>query len=411
MSNVKATAGLRGASWDESKMPQNTVLTAHTLRTADSATTTGLLFAQGGEQTVACMMHPREMLMTHYLTPDLLKAGVAVWNQGARSVGNDLRLEHEVALFDVAAALVHLRGAGYKRIVLIGMSGGAALYTFYQQQASLPPEQRLTHTAGGRPVGLAALEMPLANAFTFLSPHPGQGILLMNALDPSVTDEDDVFSCDPTLDPFSRDNGFSSRPDETQYTPEFVTRYRIAQRERVARIDTRAREMITRRQAARARFKTSPNRNDRLIAAHTPIFTVWRTDADLRSWDTRLDPSDRHVGSLWGSDPATSNLGAVGFGRICTPESWLSTWSGLSSRASFIDCAGAIDQPTLLIEYTGDNAAFPADINTMFNAIGSTSKQHARVRGNHQGRALHETERSGQELAGEIISDWLNSLR
>ena len=77
-------------------------------------------------------------------------------------------------------------------------------------------------------------------------------------------------------------------------------------------------------------------------------------DADLRCFDLSLDPSDRKYGSLWGTDPFASNYGAVGFARVCTPESWLSTWSGLSSQASFRRCAPAVKVPTLLVAFTGD---------------------------------------------------------
>ena len=81
-------------------------------------------------------MHPREFMACHYLIPDIVGAGCAAWSQGARSVGNDLRLEHETALLDVAAGLAHLRGQGFKRIVLLGNSGGAGLYAFYAHQSA-----------------------------------------------------------------------------------------------------------------------------------------------------------------------------------------------------------------------------------------------------------------------------------
>ncbi len=48
----------------------------------------------------------------------------------------------------------------------------------------------------------------------------------------------------------------------------------------------------------------------------------------------RLDPSDRAYGSLWGTRPDWINYGAVGFGRVVSPEAWLSTWSALSSNAT-----------------------------------------------------------------------------
>jgi len=249
--------------------------------------------------------------------------------------------------------------------------------------------------------------MPTADGMAFVSPHPGQGVLLMHALDPSVTDEADPFSCDSTLDPFNAANGFRRPPESSSYAPAFIERYRQAQRERVARLDEAARALINVRQSARARLKEVPTRADKQAASHGPILKVWRTDADLRCWDTSLDPSDRFVGSLWGADPAVSNLGSVGFGRLVTPESWLSTWSGLSSNASLTKCVSAIVQPTLLIEYTGDNCVFPGDIDAMFESFATADKERHRVRGNHHGQALEDGEVSGQVLAGQHLQAWL----
>ena len=45
-------------------------------------------------------MHPRELVVTTYLVPEILQGGAAVWVMGARSVGNDIRLEHEAAVLD-----------------------------------------------------------------------------------------------------------------------------------------------------------------------------------------------------------------------------------------------------------------------------------------------------------------------
>ena len=74
--------------------------------------------------------------------------------------------------------------------------------------------------------------------------------------------------------------------------------------------------------------------------------TVWRTDADPRCFDLSIDPSDRAYGTLWGRDPRASNYGAVGFARNCTPEAWLSTWSGLSSNAALAKTVPSIEQPS-----------------------------------------------------------------
>lgn len=405
------TAGLRGAHWDAALMARPYKVEPYALQTADGQKTLGFLFtATGAEKTVVSLMHPREMSVTHYLVPFILDAGCACWVQAPRSIGNDLRLEHEIALFDVAAGVAHLRRAGYENIVLLGNSGGAGLYAFYNQQATLAPEQRIAKTPGGRPTGLMHLDMPLVDGMIFVSPHPGQGALLMSGLDPSVVDENDPMATDPALDPFAPANGFDVAARRGHYAPEFVTRYRAAQVARVERIDRMARELLARKLAARQRVKGgSLDPLDRRLASHAPIFQVWRTDADLRAWDLSIDPSDRETGSLWGNDPFVSNWGSVGFARIVTPESWLSTWSGLSSNATLAKCAGAIAVPTLLLEYTGDQCTFPRDIEAIFASIGAPHKTHRRVRGNHHGMALSEGEESGRVVVGRHIADWLQN--
>lgn len=379
------------------------------LRTADDQRSLGLLYSQTGhEKTVVCLMHPREFTGTPYLVPDVLDAGCAAWVQAPRSIGNDLRLEHEAALLDVAAGLVHLRKLGFDRVVLLGNSGGASLYAFYIQQSGLPPASRLSQTPGGRPIDLAGADMPQADELILVSPHPGQGALLMNALDPSVVDESDAFSTDPALDPFDAANGFAQPPQSSHYSADFVQRYRQAQQVRAQRMDDVARQMIQERHQARKQVKAgNVSVAMKRKAAHTPIMQMWRTDADLRCWDLSLDPSDRAVGTLWGRDPWASNLGSVGFARLLTPESWLSTWSGISSNASFAKCSADIHMPTLMIEYTGDQAAFPSDMSAIYDNLASTEKQRHRVRGNHHGHALAEGEESGQMVAGQLVQQWL----
>lgn len=399
-----ATAGLRGAFWDPSRLPEGTRLTAHPLRTQDGNVVSGYLLTRGGEDVVAVLAHPREHIVASYLAAEILRAGAAVFLQAPRLVGNDIRLEHEIALYDVAAALRFLRDSGFKRIVPVGNSGGGPLWAFYNQQALAAPENRIAVTPAGRPTKLAEAELILPDALVFVSSHIGQGRLLMNCIDPSVINESDALSVDPALDPFSPANGFSAKG--SSYAPDFVARYRLAQKERVARIDALAREHVAERAAARKRLKTTGTMADRIRAAHTPIFPVWRTDADLRCWDLGLDPSDRRLGSLWGADPVGSNYGSIGFGRLCTAESWLSTWSGLSSNASMEACAPAIEQPTLLIEYTGDPATFPTDNDALYGWIGASDKSRAAFQGDHHGRAIHEGDEDPRHAVGRTIGEW-----
>ena len=166
--------------------------------------------------------------------------------------------------------------------------------------------------------------------------------------------------------------------------------------------------MIASRIGARERVKSDGKSKDLMLGALNEIFTIWRTDADLRCFDLRLDPSERRWGTVWGADPIASNLGAVGFARVCTPESWLSTWSAISSNASFERCGPMLQQPTFLVYYTGDNTVFPGDINHIYDVIASSDKQRRDIRGNHHGHALAAGEPLGQEAAGAAVQEWLH---
>jgi pimeloyl-ACP methyl ester carboxylesterase len=397
-----------GLDWNPRDIPSGSTSRNVVLRTQDGAATTGALYVPGSKSNaVVCIMHPREFMANHYLVPDILEAGFAAWTQGSRSVGNDLRLEHEVALFDVAAGLCFLRNMGFEKIILLGNSGGGGLYCLYAQQCLLAPEARIARTPGGRPTDLATLQMPHVDGIVLLAPHPGQGALLLQCIDPSVADEGDPLSVIPELDPFAPANGFAESPKSSRYTAEFVQRYRRAQMDRVQRIDTAAKQAIAERLAARKRSKESGDPADLRKGSHAPIITVWRTDADLSCYDLSLDPSDRSYGSVWGSNPLTSNYGSVGFARLCSPEAWLSTWSGVSSNALLSKTAPSITLPTLMIEYTGDQSCFPSISQGIFAAIGTSDKRHERVRGDHHGRPLSPQEEPGRYIAGRIVQSWL----
>ena len=93
-------------------------------------------------------------------------------------------------------------------------------------------------------------------------------------------------------------------------------------------------------------------------------------------------------------------------GRLTTPEAWLSTWSGLSTNADFVRCAPGVSVPTLFVELSGDQAAFPSDSHRMVAALGSEDLTHVRVRGTHFGGAITTGEPTGNELAAAEIGAW-----
>ncbi len=372
------------------------------LLSQDRAVAQGWLYARGGENTAVCLMHPRANFSHHYAVPGLVEAGYAVLCANSRWLNNDTTLIHEAVLLDVASAVAALRER-YDRVVLCGNSGGGSLFTFYLSQALAPEGERLRDTAAGDPFDLNAFALPAADAMIYLAGHPGEGHFLLHAIDPSQVDESDPTSCDPTLDLYDPANGFAEPPQESRYTPEFLLAYRAAQRARVERIDAEARRRIARRRAARERWKAANGVADRRLSIATDFLLIYRTDADPRCVDLSIDPSKRGYGSLWGLRPDWINYGAVGFGRVVSPEAWLSTWSGLSSRAEIGRTGGRMTLPALQVSYTGDNCIFPSDDELIAASLGTSDLERVQIDADHYGFPAEV----GRDAAVAAIVDWL----
>ncbi|MCX0271895.1 alpha/beta hydrolase [Nocardia zapadnayensis] len=409
MSSPAVEARLGAGRYIESaEIPAATITSAHELETVDGAKVHGVLRTLTGARTVVSLMHPRQDLTHHVLVPELLARGFAVWTQGVRSTNNDLDLIHEQALLDVAAGQVLLRDHGFDNRVTLGHSGGGTLFAFYHEQAALAPDARLRKAPSGRPVDLPSADMPVPDAAVFMAPHPGQGALLRRLIDPSVADEADPLSVVPELDPFSPANGFAAPGESSTYTPEFIDRYRTAQAERIARIDAEAKARVAIADEARARFKASSDPADRRVSLVPRVLTVYRTDADLRFVDLSIDPNERPYGSLFGRRPDLTNYGLVGFGRLVTPDAWMSTWSANTTNADFLRCAPAVQAPTLFVELTGDAVCFPSDATAMVAALGARDLEHRRVAGTHFGGPIHPGAPTGAASAAAEIGGWLD---
>jgi hypothetical protein len=385
------------------------------LEAVDGGLSAGILYTKGRHRTVVCFMHPKADMCRHYAIPALLDAGYAAFGQNSRWPNNDDVCVHELLLLDVAAGIRFLRRRGFTSVVLCGNSGGGSLYAFYIAQAATLPPARLTQTPAGDPLDLNAVELPPVDAYVSLAAHLGEGAILMRMIDPSVTDEHDPLSCAPELDPFHPANGYRPPPASSTYAPEFVERYRAAQRGRVARLDAIARAMLARRASAKAElgaqdFARRPwgerSRIQRAAVA-CPYMIVYRTEADLRMFDLALDPSDRDAGSLFSYRPDLSNYMEFGFARVQTPRAWLSTWSGLSSNADVVANASCVRVPSLVVYYGGDNVIFPSDARAAFDAIACADKQLVSCPGDHYGFGVGTQERTGAPEALAHIVSWL----
>jgi hypothetical protein len=372
------------------------------LETADRAVAHGWLYARGGEDTVVCLMHPRANFSRHYLVPGLVEAGFAVLCINSRWLNDDATLIHERVLLDAAAGVAAAR-ARYERVVLCGNSGGGSLFTFYLAQALAPSGGRLRDLASGERFDLNAFELPAADAMVYLAAHPGEGHYLLHAIDASVVDDADPVSCDPALDLYDPRNGFAAPPAETRYDAEFLATYRAAQRARIARLDAEARRRVARRRAARARWQASGSLEDRRHSLATDFLLVYRTDADPRFVDLSLDPSRRGYGSLWGVRPDWINYGAIGFARVVAPEAWLSTWSGLASRAEIARTGAGMTLPALLVAYDADNAIFPSDQELIARSLATRDLTRVEIPGDHYGFPAE----TGREGAIAAIAEWL----
>ncbi len=359
------------------------------LEATDTGQSSGILYrppARPGRpepKTVVFLMHPRGEFTRHYVVPPLVERGYAVFGQNSRYLNNDSDMVHERLLFDIAAGLRHLRDTGFEKIVLLGNSGGGSLLSFYQSQASRPPDERLTTTPGGEPIDLTHEEMPEADLYIAVAAHLGEGRFMLNVLDPAVVDEHDPLAIDPAWDMYNPANGYRPYPDPSSYEPAWIVGYRQKQRERNHRLDTIARAAIAEQQDARTRMR-SPAYNDLPDDEQSRItrqrwlgryMVIYRTLANPAYLDPSIDPSKRPLGSIFSpGDPIIGNYAALGLARVMTPRAWLSTWSGLSSQADLPDTIAHVRIPTLVVYADGDCDIFPSEQQEIFEKSGAADK-------------------------------------
>ncbi|MFF3380576.1 hypothetical protein ACFYXF_47470 [Streptomyces sp. NPDC002680] len=394
-------------------LPAGTETTLIPVAADDDAGSRGVLYARGGERTVVITAHPRGDMTRHYAAPAVLEAGYAFYVHSPRSLNNDVDIEHERLLLDLAAGLKHLKDErGYEKIVLLGNSGGGSLLTFYQQQATTPSPGRLTDTASGDPLDLNAVEMPKADGVVLLAAHPGQGSFMLTSIDPSVIDEDDPLLVDPELDMYNPANGYRPLPEGSKYSADFLEPYRAAQHARVARLDARAHALIAeqnryKQQMQEPGFADLPLEEQHYITRRALVgqyMVVHRTEADPAFTDLSLHAwkSTRKPGSILGARPDQVNYAASGFGRLVTPRAWLSTWSGLSTRARLAENLKSVHEPLLMINYTADSLCFPDDNKAQFDATPAEDKTMDFVDADH-----FTTDLAKRAEALQLVVDWL----
>lgn len=380
----------------DTPLPEGTRITPVRLFADDGAESSGWLYEPAGARpkTVVTLMHPRGEFSRHYAIPGLVRAGYAAFGQNSRYLNNDTEAIHERLLLDVAAGMRWLHDGGFERVVLAGNSGGGSLYAMYQAQAVLPAGQREQDTPGGSRVDLTG-EMPEGDGFIAIAAHPGEGRFLMKTIDPSVTDEADPLSCDPALDMFNPENGYDPASGGATYDAEFLERYRSAQRARIARLDGIARAQIAREREGGETSRALATDAGARISAYVRIqadrravphrlMVIYRTVASPAYLDLSIDSNERDAGSIFGlmnARPEFGNYFTSNIARVMAPRAWLSTWSGLSSRADFLASARSVTVPVLFVPAAGDSDILPGDAAAMWEAIGSADKSRHDIAG------------------------------
>lgn len=375
-----------GAPFHFRRPPEKAEVEPLLLRAADRRESTGLWWTPAGVPTprvAVIAMHPRVDFGRHYTFPRLLAAGIGCLGANTRNPNNDTDTVHEQILLDVGACIAHLRDRGVERIVLLGNSGGGSLFGFYQSQAEAAPADRIATTPTGAPTRLAQFELSPADAMIYVSAHKGEGRVINECIDPAVVDERDPHVRDAALDMYDPRNGFRPAPGWCEFDPSFVGRYRAAQLDRVRRLDATAQALAREASAAEALhadpgFNALPAEEQRRILLHEafePVMVVYRTMANLHYVDRHLDPSNRDYGSLLSDRPDLMNMALMGFGRICTPRAWLSTWSGLSSNADLLKTLPTISAPTLVVNAGRDREIYPeTDARPIFEAVAAADR-------------------------------------
>lgn len=312
--------------------------------------------------TVYLFMHPSSTLHLLPMPTALAAAGFHVLCAASRYPKNDSALIMEKVAFDLGQYVRYAREElGYRRVVLVGWSGGGSLSLFYEAQAEQPT---LAHTPAGDPYDLAGAKLPRADGIVFIAAHLSRAETLTEWLDPSVRDELRPDARELELDIYA-----PGCPNKPPFTADFVAAFRAAQRARNRRITDWALETLERLK------RQNDGETER-------AFVVHRTMCDVRWIDPAIDPNARRANWCFLGDPRIANSAPAGLARYSSLRSWLSQWSyDLSNAKGPQNAARVRGVPVLQIVNQADDAV-PATHNPAIrDALGAPDKEWVEIEG------------------------------
>ena len=337
-------------------------------------------------KTAVILSHPRGDFSVHYACPLLAAAGYAVLGFGTRYQNNDTDCLHESCIIDVKTVHDEMRRRGAEAVVLLGNSGGGSL------------------------MAMANAELGIGDGWVGMAAHPGEGVFMLQVIDPSVADEDDPFSRIPELDMYEPANGWRPWPQPCTYDKQWLATYRAAQVARVGRIDAVAKQALADAEDARGRLAGTDRgdlarwRNLRARTVFMKYLTIYRTLADPAYLDLSIDPDDRPLGSLFAfPDPLDANYGRGGLARTMTARGWLSTWSGLSSHAKLADAMPKVTVPTLLVHPSADTEIRLWQAEEIVRNAGAADTTYVEMKGAPHYLEGHRTDALGH------VADWMRT--
>lgn len=335
----------------------------------------------GRAHTVLIATHFSHDFSDHYIAGPLADRGYAFFGWNNRFTGADEFFRPDQALVDVGAAVSMMRDR-FDNVVLLGNSGGGSLMSAYQSEAVGPSFlDPIGDIYGAVDPALPSLEP--ADGYVALNAHESRPKILTEWFDPSVTDERDPLSADPSLDLWGPEVG------DPPYDPEFATRYRAAQVDRNDRITAWVRGQLEEMHRHGG--------SDR-------VFSVYRTWADPRCLDMSIEPSDREPGCYLGADMRKANYSAYGLARVVTLKTWLSMWALDVDVLNTKLHLPRVTVPSLVIQGTADKGVYPSNAEALHENLGAEDKTLVWIQG---GDHYFASDPDHVDQVADEISSWL----